>query len=106
MLKENLKLCGLVEQAEIIPADVKKAVSTLEKKERIFDIIFIDPPYGRGLADETLKELGKSIIADDALVVAEHDPKDPIKERYGKLFLKDRRRYGDTSLSFFIRLAE
>lgn len=100
-LKENLRECNLTGRADIIPIDAVKAIHALEKKGESFDLIFLDPPYYKELADKTLDELGKSTILREAVVIAEHSNKDELKKCYGILRLKDERRYGDTSLSFF-----
>jgi 16S rRNA (guanine(966)-N(2))-methyltransferase RsmD len=101
-LKENLQECGLMERAEIIPIDAVKAIHALEKKGESFDLVFLDPPYYRELADKTIEALGESTILREAVVIAEHSARDALKKNYGRLRLKDERRYGDTSLSFFI----
>jgi len=49
-----------------------------------------------------LKEIAKEgLLTEDGIVVAEHSVRDKLEERYGALGLSDRRRYGDTELSFF-----
>jgi len=101
LLRQNLAQCGLNAGSRIIPMDVLKAIPFLEKSGERFDIIFLDPPYGKGLADAALEALGNTVMASGALVVAEHDSKEEIKERYGKLKMEDKRRYGLTALSFF-----
>ena len=103
IIRENIKLCRFQGQAEIIPLDVKKAIPALEKRGGRFDIIFIDPPYDIGLAGDTLELLGESTLSEKALIIAECSTRETLEERYGKLVLKDMRRYGDTSLSFFER---
>jgi hypothetical protein len=40
-------------------------------------------------------------LRDGGAIIAEHGARDPIDDRYGALILRDRRRYGDTLLSFF-----
>ena len=101
VLQENLDRCKIKDRAELILSDVKKAIKCLESKDYLFDLIFLDPPYGEGLADETMDMLGESSIASKALVVVEHSATDHIKENYGRLEMKDMRKYKNTSLSFF-----
>ena len=101
VLQENLDRCRIKDRAELILSDVKKAIARLETKGYLFDLILLDPPYAKGLADETMEILGESAIASKALVVVEHSATDDIKERYGALEMKDRRKYKNSSLSFF-----
>lgn len=100
-LKANLNSCGLTDKADIISLDVLKALQLLEERGRPFDLIFLDPPYMMGLVGRTLEALGKSSIASDALVVAEHAAKEELQSCYGILNMTDERPYGDTVLSFY-----
>lgn len=101
IIRKNLDLCKVKEKSSVIPLETDKAITLLEKKKKSFDIIFLDPPYNQGLAHETLELLGQSPLVRGAIVVAEYSSQEKIKENYGKLEMKDTRRYGDTSLSFF-----
>jgi len=102
-IRANLNSCGLTGKADIITLDVLKALQLLEKRGDGFDVIFLDPPYMKGLAGRTLKALGESSVAKDALVVAEHAAKEELQGSYGTLNLTDERRYGDTTISFYGR---
>ena len=72
----------------------------LKKK---FDIVFLDPPYGRGLTDDTLHLIaGSDVLKEGSIVIAEHHYKETLSNRYRKLQLSDRRKYGSTEVSFFL----
>ena len=101
VLQENIERLKIRDRAELICLDVRKAIQRLEAKDYVFDLILIDPPYAKGLANETMEILGGSLIASKALVVVEHSATDHIKESYGRLEMKDTRKYKNTSLSFF-----
>ncbi len=101
VLQENIDRCKIRDRAELICSDVKKAIERLETKAYLFDLILLDPPYAKGLADETMEMLGRSAIASKALVVVEHSASEHIKERYGALEMKDTRKYKNSFLSFF-----
>ena len=53
LIKENLKICGFTEKADVFSGD---ALRYLENKEK-FDIIFIDPPYDTGLSGKVLLKI-------------------------------------------------
>ncbi|MBI5369226.1 MAG: 16S rRNA (guanine(966)-N(2))-methyltransferase RsmD [Planctomycetes bacterium] len=74
------------------------------------DLVFVDPPYRlygepatraqlRMLFDEGLAPA----LAPDARIVAEHPAGDRLEDELRALVLADRRRYGQTELSFFAR---
>jgi len=68
-----------------------------------FDIAFLDPPYGKGLADSALGLIaGNNILKENGLVVVEHHYKETLLDCYGRLQMSDQRRYGRTGVSFFI----
>lgn len=69
------------------------------------DVVFLDPPYeAEKEYAQTLETLGgraESILAPDALVIAEHRSKSPLAERYGALGRTRVVKQGDAALSFF-----
>ena len=70
-IEENLKTTHFTDEASIYPMDVFSALNQLQGKER-FDIIFMDPPYDRGLERQVLERLKfSSIIDSDSLIVIE-----------------------------------
>ncbi|MFO0388177.1 MAG: 16S rRNA (guanine(966)-N(2))-methyltransferase RsmD [Alphaproteobacteria bacterium] len=76
--------------AEFILTDASK----LSRARRAYDLIFLDPPYFSKLIPTTLASLRDGgWIAEDAVIVAEHDAKETIElpEGFEKL---DERRYG------------
>jgi 16S rRNA G966 N2-methylase RsmD len=67
-----------------------------------FDIIFIDPPYSVGLAQNALKEISKyPILSQSGLVIVEHDSEDEMPSSLCKLYMYRSKQYGNTTLSFY-----
>lgn len=101
-LKSNLKALGLGSRCWVIHLPVKKGISLLAERGEVFDLIFIDPPYGEGVVEETLQEVvRREILSPDGVIVVEH------ATRYAvipppRLVIANRRRYGDTTVSFFV----
>lgn len=80
VIEENLTFTHLDENARVLRRDVGDAVCELSGKGA-FDVIFMDPPYGKGYVPEVLKALGRAGLADeDTLVVAEEDLSDEYNE--------------------------
>lgn len=74
-VEANLTKTRFLGKSEVIISAVSKAVgSTVIKNISSFDIIFLDPPYGTNLLEETLPLL-KSILKKDGLIIAETDVK-------------------------------
>jgi 16S rRNA (guanine(966)-N(2))-methyltransferase RsmD len=102
VIRDNASRVGVARRCRVLGMPVDRALRRLERDNQSFDLIFIDPPYGRKLAERTLRILGaSSLLRDGGAIIAEHSARDAIDDRYGALILRDRRRYGDTLLSFF-----
>lgn len=70
-IKDNLQSTRLASRAVTLTADVMDALYRLEG-EKIFDIIFMDPPYERGLEQKVLEYLsGSDLVYEDTLVIVE-----------------------------------
>ncbi len=92
----------------ILKSDLRRGIrlwpespSTTDNK--YFDLIFLDPPYGKGLAKQTLEHVDASnLCAEGALVIAEESNDIILPESFhNSLTLTDQRRYGDTQFWFY-----
>jgi len=99
----NIETCGFGGKGEILATDFIKAIQRLIKKPEAFDILFVDPPYERGIVSLALEHLQNgSLMARDGLLTVQHSIRETAAvDESGQLVLTDRRQYGDTSLSFF-----
>ncbi len=114
LTKKNCALClpSMSRHKENVPrilkADLRRGIriwfdfkSTTESK--YFDLIFLDPPYGKGLAEQTLAHIDAgNLCAEGGLVIAEESQDINLPESFqNSLTLKDQRRYGDTQFWFY-----
>ena len=101
-LEKNIAALNLADCCEVLQCSVEKGLSLLGKANRIFDVIFLDPPYEGGLADTSLSLLGSSdILNADGVIVVEHYSKEELSSEYYKLYRSGQRMYGKTGISFF-----
>lgn len=71
-IKTNLVVTKLEQDGELITMDVTSAIRTLELKGKVFDVIFMDPPYDQGLERDVLLQLNQSnLVYSDTLIVVE-----------------------------------
>jgi 16S rRNA (guanine966-N2)-methyltransferase len=101
-MQENVDDLDLGEVARVVRADVYQALPRLVGDE--FGLVFADPPYATDDATRLLTALGEThaaLLLPDARVVIEHDRRSPTVDKAGVLSLLDRRRYGDTEVSFY-----
>ncbi len=70
-VKENLRFTRLQHKASTMTMDVMDALRRLEKK-KVFDIIFMDPPYDRGMERKVLEYLSSSeLVYEDTVIITE-----------------------------------
>ncbi len=101
VLEENLKAIGLKSRSWVLALSAKKAIAVLGERGETFDLIFMDPPYGKDVVGKTLEEIERhGILAATGVIVAEHASRDRILPSLG-LEISQQRRYGDTTVSFF-----
>ncbi|MBQ4282960.1 MAG: 16S rRNA (guanine(966)-N(2))-methyltransferase RsmD [Lachnospira sp.] len=67
-IKDNLKFTHLDDNAVVMEQDVLTAINRLSGKG-VFDIVFIDAPYGMGYDKSTLTALANSNIIDEYTTV-------------------------------------
>src|SRR5690606_10612902 len=58
VLRANLRHTGLAPLARVRVGDAAREIIRLARHGERFDLVFMDPPYGRGLARDTLLTLG------------------------------------------------
>ncbi|KAA0258805.1 16S rRNA (guanine(966)-N(2))-methyltransferase RsmD [Deferribacter autotrophicus] len=100
-LKSNLSLIKL-SNFKVIKGDVFKVLNKLKLD---FNIIFIDPPYGRVDSKRLLTTIFKNqIIANDGILIYEESIRTEF-EVIDKFCLIDEKRYGDTKI-YYLELAQ
>jgi 16S rRNA (guanine966-N2)-methyltransferase len=101
-LRRNITALRLQAQTRIVRGDAVRALGMLAAQEERFDLVFLDPPYGVGLVEQTLARLGEGpLTAPAAIVVAQHFTKQPPPDAVGVLGAFRARRFGETTLTFF-----
>ena len=96
LLKKNISICDVENKAKVIRADATKKLPTLFKDS--FDLVFIDPPYGKGLGQQALKILEKcELLNKETLIILEEGQQINSIESFS---IQDCRRYGGSYAHF------
>jgi 16S rRNA (guanine966-N2)-methyltransferase len=104
MIRKNSHPLGVAARFEILHEDSLHALRKLEARQIKPDFIFLDPPYRLQQAyRDTLEFLEKSALSQGALVIAEHEKRFDLGEKFGKLERSRKREQGDAALSFYRR---
>lgn len=103
VVKENIKKLGYENRCRVYPCDWKKAVSDMAARGEKFDIVFLDPPYGAGIAAAAAEALYEQGLLNEGFIIAlEHDSELP-PELSDNFEIYDRRSYGELAAISFIR---
>ena len=104
MIKENIIKTRMQEKSTIINKDYKKC---LEEIEGAFDIIFIDPPYKKDIAINSINQImKKSLLSKSGIIILETDEEQreiEELENVSELEVYDKRKYGRVKLLFLRR---
>ena len=94
LLRQNVGICRAQDDTRILRSDTRRLGVN---KDAAFDLIFLDPPYGKRLGEQAISAAIKGgWIAEDALIVWEESAEIAVPEQ---LELLDQRKYGDTRIS-------
>ena len=105
-LRKNCARLG-ADPVRVVRGRVEESLPRLVKDGESFDLVFLDPPYRKGLAKKTLDRLDDRLLRPGARVIAEHEAEiSPPAVADGRLSAQDTRRYGDTVLTFYQALTE
>ena len=102
IIVDNLRTVGFAERAEVYRNDAQRALKALAKRQRRFDLVFLDPPYRLRLIDTLLGVLeADGLLQPGARVVAEHSTDERTADRIGELAAVRRAVYGDTAVTIY-----
>lgn len=72
VINDNLEFTKLQENAVVLNKSYELAIAMLEDQNYSFDIVFMDPPYDKGLEKNVLELLKKSVIINnDTIIIVE-----------------------------------
>jgi 16S rRNA (guanine966-N2)-methyltransferase len=100
-LRRNLTLCGMENRSDILRKDVFDAIDRLGGKKELFDLLFMDPPYERGLIQKTLRYvIQNKVYHDGSLLILEHNRRESLTDLPAAFKQVRQRKTGDTLISF------
>jgi 16S rRNA (guanine966-N2)-methyltransferase len=108
-IRANVDACGFGSRATIVGGDALVTLSRPPSAEAVADGRFgaalLDPPYGDATLTAALGRLAEpenGYLAEEAVVVAKHFWRDVPAARIGRLVRVRERRFGETTLSFYV----
>jgi len=101
IIKENLQTFGVTEDYLILPAAATSALEKFKREKRIFDIIFLDPPFADEISYEQVLDNLADIVNDTGVIIAQHDKRLKLREEYTRIEQARTKIIGDNGLTFY-----
>ena len=102
--KKNIEKVSEVDNSVIIFDNYLNALVNLNKNNIKFDIVFVDPPYGKIKISDVLTQLKKlNIINTNGIIVCEYENED-LNELYDDYLLIKDRKYGKTNIKIYKKM--
>ena len=102
IVKSNIKKARVENESITLNTDFKNAIVSLSNKGEKFNIIFMDPPYYKNMFIDALSSVDeKNLLAEDGIIIVEHDTVDSFPENVGRLYKSRDKKYGNTTLTFY-----
>ena len=97
IVKENLEKTKLIGKASVMQTD---SLAFLGMTDRVFDLAFLDPPFGTGLLQKALAKV-EPLIAEGGLVICEHPFGEDMPESQGALVRQREYKYSKTAVTVY-----
>ncbi|WP_280137062.1 16S rRNA (guanine(966)-N(2))-methyltransferase RsmD [Terribacillus halophilus] len=106
-IKHNLTTLRLTDDAEVYRNDALRALKAVAKREKQFDLIFLDPPYEKMSYEGLLEQISAAdILKAQGRIVCEHDAKKELPEFIAGLKAVKRDVYGNTTAITIYQLVQ
>ena len=101
-IEKNLHLTQFRDRADIWRCDCYAALRRLHAEHTVFDLIFADPPYGRGIGLRTLRHLDRhNVLKPDGAFVLEHPSDEDLNYPLDSLEVFSKKTFGHTRVHFY-----
>lgn len=101
-LKENVNALKFQDFCTALNMDSYEALRSLARKEKKFDVIFIDPPYCKEMIPEAIKIIKENdLLVKEGIIVTKIDTVEEIYNGYEDIKFTRSKRYGNTTVCFY-----
>ena len=101
LIPKNIASCAFEQRATFLRGDILNTLPRLSREDP-FNLIFLDPPYGRDLVPPTLAAIVRErLLAPGGLIVAETALQDLVPAVIDTLIRLEMRRYGSIAIHLF-----
>ncbi|MGX4669122.1 16S rRNA (guanine(966)-N(2))-methyltransferase RsmD [Cerasibacillus sp. JNUCC 74] len=96
-IHENLRRLNLEHRAEVFRTDAFRALHAAAKRQLEFQLVLLDPPYGKINLEKLLNKLLElQLVAIDGWIYCEHDASEELPADHPRLSIVKQTNYGGT----------
>lgn len=100
-IHENLRRLNLADKSEVIRTDAFQALGRLQREGQSYELIFLDPPYNKGLVKKILRRIDASaIVTGQTQLVLHHSRQEKLPEALKRCRVLRVKEFGQACLSF------
>lgn len=102
LLKKNIENLKFEENCKCYNMDSYDALKMFSRDKKVFDIIFIDPPYMKDMIPKAIEIIYENNLLDrNGLIVTKIDTREELYEGNNYIVKVDHRKYGNTTVCFY-----
>lgn len=99
---ENIKSCRLEDRTEVYRNDADRALKAVMKREKVFDYIFLDPPYKKQQLISIMNKIEEySLLNKGGIIVCEHSHDVELPETISRFKQVKHEIYGIIAVSIY-----
>lgn len=104
IIKENIRALQVEKQCTCLKMDYQRALEECVQQNKIFDLIYLDPPYKKQQIAKILMFIDHhQLLKENGDIVCESLKEDIFEERYGNLHKVKEATYGITKITYYQR---
>ena len=94
IINQNIEKTRTKDKIELLNCDYKNAIIEFKNKNIKFDIVFLDPPYNKGIEDKVFNDISRVlkensvVVLETEYVAPEYDGFEIIRQaKYGRVYI-------------------
>jgi 16S rRNA (guanine(966)-N(2))-methyltransferase RsmD len=102
VIETNLTKTKLQDHVSLMLMDVDQALNRMKGQK--FDVVFMDPPYGKSHVQRVLDRLNTDdIVNENGIIIVEHHMDDEMRDDYSLFSIEKQKKYGITGVTIYRR---
>ena len=105
IIHQNIKLCRFEKKTMVIRCDIVRDTLPESLNGQRFNLVFIDPPYGKGYIKVTLeKKSFTELLDENCIIIAEQSCKERLQIKLPALDIYRQKKYSKTNIYFIKKI--